>query len=102
MVGVTERHVWRLLSAYRKESETAGNQRRNPRRPRIATLKELAEHVVALLTRTRYPDVNHTLLTELLAEREGIDLGRQTLRRILLAARLIFRPASSSRIATGN
>ena len=33
---------------------------------------------------TRYQGVNHTHLSELLAEREGIHIGRTTLRRILL------------------
>ena len=35
------------------------------------------------LARTRYAGTNHTHLSELLAEREGIDVGRTTLRRIL-------------------
>ncbi len=87
VLGVSERHLWRLLAAYRKGGQAAivhGNQ---GRRPRNATPRELAEHVAAL-TRSRYPDANHTHLTELLQEREGIDLGRQTLRRILSAAGL--------------
>ena len=36
------------------------------------------------LAGTRYYGVNHTHLSELLSEREGIDIGRTTLRRILL------------------
>ena len=35
------------------------------------------------LAQTRYPDANHTHLSELLREREGIEIGRTTLRRIL-------------------
>ena len=38
------------------------------------------------LARTRYARVNHTHLTELLAEREEIVLGRSTVRRILVGA----------------
>ena len=38
------------------------------------------------LAQTRYPDVNHTHLSELLREREGIEIGRTTLRHILVAA----------------
>ena len=38
------------------------------------------------LARTRYTGVNHTHLSELLREREGIDIGRSTLRRILVNA----------------
>ena len=40
------------------------------------------------LAQTRYPDANHTHLSELLREREGIEIGRTTLRRILVAAGL--------------
>ena len=36
------------------------------------------------LAGTRYHGANHTYLSELLSEREGIDIGRTTLRRILL------------------
>ena len=41
------------------------------------------------LARTRYTGVNHTHLSELLREREGIDIGRSTLRRILVNAGVI-------------
>ena len=43
---------------------------------------------MAQLARTRYAGVNHTHLAELLAEREGIHIGRTTLRRVLLDAGL--------------
>ena len=43
---------------------------------------------VVHLAGTRYQGVNHTHLSELLSEREGIDIGRTTLRRILLDAGL--------------
>ena len=38
------------------------------------------------LTTERYEGANHTHLTELLSEREGIDLSRPTARRILTRA----------------
>ena len=40
------------------------------------------------LARTRYEGANHTHLSELLSERDGIDIGRTTLRRILVNAGL--------------
>ena len=40
------------------------------------------------LARTVYEGANHTHLSELLSEREGIDIGRTTLRRILVNAGL--------------
>ena len=39
---------------------------------------------VVHLARTRYAGANHTHLSELLSERDGIDIGRTTLRRILI------------------
>ena len=43
---------------------------------------------VMCLARTMYAGANHTHLSELLNEREGIDIGRTTLRRILVNAGL--------------
>ena len=40
------------------------------------------------MARTKYAAANHTHLSELLSEREGIDIGRTTLRRILVNAGL--------------
>ena len=40
------------------------------------------------LARTRYAGTNHSHPSELLNEREGIDIGRTTLRRILVNAGL--------------
>ena len=57
------------------------------RRPTNATPDGLVTEVVHL-ARTRYAGVNHTHLAELLAEREGIHIGRTTLRRVLLDAGL--------------
>ena len=52
-----------------------------------ATPKAVAYDVVHLAG-TRYSGANHTHLSELLNEREGIDIGRTTLRRILVNAGL--------------
>ena len=38
------------------------------------------------LARTRYSGTNHTHMSELLSEREGIDITRSTLRRLLVNA----------------
>ena len=40
------------------------------------------------LARTVYEGANHTHISELLSEREGLNLGRTTLRRILVNAGL--------------
>lgn len=85
LLGVGERQAWRLKARYEREGPGAlvhGNRGRpSPRRLDEAT----RERIVALAT-TTYADVNDCHLAELLAERDGITLGRVTLRRILRAA----------------
>ena len=87
LMGVTERHAWRILAAYRKEGAAALSPGHRGRKPPNAVSDDLATAVVNL-TRTQYSGVNHTHLTELLRERESIYLGRQTVRRILTRAGL--------------
>ena len=85
VLGVSERHVWRILAEYRKEGAAALAHGNRGRRANNSIPEEARTQVVAL-ARTRYARVNHTHLTELLAEREEIVLGRSTVRRILLGA----------------
>ena len=85
LMGVSARHTRRILAAYSKEGAAALAHGNRGRRPANATLDPLATDVV-VLARTRYAGVNHTHLSELLREREGIDIGRNTLRKILTDA----------------
>ena len=55
------------------------------RRPHNAVLESEAAAVVRLAS-AKYAGTNHTHLTELLREREGISLSRPTVRRILVKA----------------
>ncbi len=87
LLGVSERHTWRLLAAYRKEGAAALAHRNRDRLPPNATPVAVQTQVIAL-ARDRYKGVNHTHMTELLAEREGIVLSRSTLRRLLSGAGL--------------
>jgi len=85
VLGVSERHGWRLLAAYRKEGAAAfahGNRGRKP----AHALGEETRIRVRELAQGRYQGVNHCHLTELLAEGEGLVLSRATVRRILAAA----------------
>ena len=87
VLGVSERHAWRLLAAYRKEGAAAlahGNRGRVPWNATSATIREQ----VLSMVRGRYSAINHTHLAELLAEREGIVLSRSTVRRLLVRAGL--------------
>jgi transposase len=89
VLGVSERHVWRILAAYRKEGAAAalshGNRGRHPANTTPGGVKQRVVSVV----RERYLGINHTHphLTELLAEREGIVLSRSTVRRLLVGGR---------------
>ena len=85
LMGVSIRHTRRILAAYREKGAAAIAHGNRGRRPANATPSTLAIEAVRL-ARTRYAGVNHTHLSELLREREGIDISRDTLRTILTNA----------------
>lgn len=87
VLGVTERHAWRNLAAYRREGAAALAHGTRGRQPPNTVSDDLAVKE-ANLADAQYCGANHTLLTKLLREREGFDLGRQTVRRILNRAGL--------------
>ena len=87
LMGVSTRHTRRILAAYREEGAAAlAHGHRGRRAPN--TTPDLTRAEVLRLARTTYLGVNHTHLSELLREREGIDIPRNTLRRILVGAGL--------------
>ena len=85
LMGVSTRHTRRILAAYGEEGAAALAHGNRGRIPANATPSALASEAVRL-ARSRYAGVNHTHLSELLREREGIDIGRDTLRKILANA----------------
>ena len=85
LLGVSPRHARRLLSTYHRDGAAALAHGNRGRRPHNATSPAEAAVVVELAT-GRYEGANHTHFTELLREREGIDLSRPTVRRILTRA----------------
>ena len=87
LMGVSPRHTRRILAAYREKGAAAVAHGHRGRKPPNATPDALMAYVVHLV-HTRYGGANHTHLSELLAERESIDIGRTTLRRILVNAGL--------------
>jgi len=87
ILGLSERHAWRILAAYRKLGAAALSHGNRGRRPNNATSPMMQAKVIAL-ARERYQGVNHTHLTELLAEREGVELSRSTVRRLMVDAGL--------------
>ncbi len=87
LMGLGLRQVRRLLAAYRREGGAAlahGNRGRRP----VHTLSEDIRRQVVELARGRYEGFNHHHLTELLAEREGLELSRSSVWRILTTAGL--------------
>ena len=87
LMGVSTRHTRRILAAYREEGAAALAHGHRGRRAPNATPESLRSEVLRL-ARSRYSGTNHTHLSELLREREGIEVGRTTLRRILTSAAL--------------
>ena len=85
LMGVSIRQAWRILAAYRKEGAAAiAHGHRGRRAPNA--ISEATKAAVLHLARTRYAGVNHTHMTELLSERDGIIITRSTLRRLLVSA----------------
>ena len=87
LMGVSPRHARRILAAYQDRGAAAIAHGLLGRRPVNTTPDAVAADVVQL-ARTTYQGANHSHLSELLAEREGIVIGRTTLRRILVNAGL--------------
>jgi transposase len=87
MVRLSERQLWRLRVAFERDGP-AGLVHGNRGRPSGRRLPASLRGRIIELRRTTYADVNDTHLAELLAEREGIDISRPSLQRILRAAGL--------------
>jgi len=85
VLGLSVRQAWRIMAAYRREGVAALAHGNRGCRPANAISEEIRQHVIELAG-TRYAGVNHTHLTELLAEREEIKLSLSTVRNILVGA----------------
>ena len=95
VLGVSERHTRRILAAYREVGAAAlSHGHRGRRAPN--TTSEKVKSLVVNLARTHYSETNHTHLSELLREREGVVIGRTTLRHLLAGLALEVRAAASS------
>jgi len=83
VLGVSERHVWRLLSAFRKEGAAGLAHGNRGRKPVNALPAGIRQRVVSL-AEAKYVGFNHSHMTEKLHEQENTHLSRSTVRRILL------------------
>ena len=82
----------RFLAAYRSDGPAALAHGNRGRRPHSA-VPEAVESAVVKLAGKHYTSANHTHLTELPREREGIGLSRPTVRGILTSASMVSRRA---------
>ena len=85
LMGVSPRHTRRILATYQEKGAATVAHGHRRRKPPNATSEAIIADVVHL-ARTKYQGANHSHLSELLSEREGVDIGRTTLRRILVNA----------------
>ncbi len=79
-LGLSDRQVRRLKATYERAGIRALVHGNRGRRSARAVPAETREQVV-MLARTVYAGCNDQHLTELLAEREGLDFSRETVRR---------------------
>ena len=82
VLGISERQVRRVLAACRREGAAALVHGNRGREPRNTVPEDIMEAVVVLASK-KYAGFNHSHFTEVLAEREGIHLSRQTVSRRL-------------------
>jgi len=87
LIGTSYRQAKRLKARF-AHADGRGLIHGNRGKPPVNALnKDIRNRVIELYSQ-RYPDTNDTHFTELLREREGIDLGRETVRQILRSAGL--------------
>ena len=85
LVGVTDRHVRRLIQRVEQEGDQ-GLAHRGRGKPSNRQIPEKVKATVLTLYEQRYGDFGPTLAAEKLAERHGITLSDETLRLWLRAA----------------
>ena len=85
LLGLSERQVWRLLRAYRKEGAQGLAHGNRGRKPTNAIPEELRQTVLSLAA-TKYKGFNHLHFQEKLAECEEICLSRSSIRNILVGS----------------
>jgi len=85
LLGVSARHVRRILTAYRQRGVAALAHGNRGTVPTNAVDEETRQQIVTLATE-RYKGFNQVHLTEQLGKQEGITLSRSSVRRILGAA----------------
>lgn len=84
-IGVSERHLRRLLAWYRREGDRAVIHQLRGRRSN-RKIPDAVQRQAVRLVRAEYRDFGPTLAAEYLAERHGIQVSRETLRQWMIEA----------------
>ena len=82
-LGLTDRHLRRLLTAYRLHGKSSLWSNKFTRSGGWNRTSTDIEHKIVELVKTKYVDFNNSHLRDMLMEHEGIRLSYPTLRRIL-------------------
>lgn len=82
---ITERHGYRIKARVKKGGAKGVVHGNRGRRPKIALPRSLLEEVVEL-RREKYKGFNDRQFTEKLVEVEGLEVSRETVRKVLRAA----------------
>lgn len=85
MLGVSERHIRRLLRAYRQAGERGLISKRRGQ-PSNNRLKVEVKQVAMDLLHSRYADFGPTLAHEKLVEVHKLKLGKESVRQLMIAA----------------
>jgi transposase len=85
LLRLSERHLSRILAAYREEGAAALAHGNRGRRPVNALAESIRERVLEL-ARTKYAGFNHLHMSEMLIEEEKLAVGQSSARRILAEA----------------
>ena len=84
VLGISERHAYRLLARYQENGGFGLVHKARGRTSNRSHNPGVRKYAVELV-KTHYADFGPTLATEALAERHAIHLGRETLRRWMTA-----------------
>ena len=87
VLGLSERQVWRLLARY-KAGGGGALAHRGRGRPSNRRLGDDVRERALELVRSRYGDFGPTLAAEMLRDRHGLTVSRETLRQWMAAAGL--------------
>ncbi len=96
MLRVSERHIRRLLRAYR-QSGTEGLVSKRRGKPSNNQLNEGVKQQAIDLIYSRYPDFGPTLAHEKMTEKHGLELSRETVRQLMIIEGL-WKPKKAKKL----